>query len=179
MKKKVFVFVYHDLVRVGAVEDGLLKEVLSQNGFPTVQAMYKADSDSFLEEFCYNSDVDSESYFDKINGIKVLEADLSEDRPFDLIKDKWDSVKDIKKFVQIQIKRIPISKKGLAFEQISHFLGDCAEMIVDANFTFDPSKLKISGPDALTYGGKKYQYTYCAGDDNGDCTFYYNGAQLK
>lgn len=177
-KKKLYIFVYYDLVKVGHYKDDDVKEILSDNGYRTVKRMFEKDPDAFIEAL-EDYDDDYDYYFSNINGVKVLEAPLSDNRPYDLISDVFDDIEDISDFVNIEYKSIPIPRKGLAYKQVSEYLGSCAEIIVDGGFVFEPSKISIRGVNSVEYDGKEYEYEYVAGDDNGDYVYYYNGVELE
>ena len=176
MIKKVFIFVYYDMARVCVFSDKYVKKLLSESTFPSVKEYYAKDRDGFIEEIISNDN--SRCYFEKINGVKVIEGKLSDVRPFDLMRKVFDKTPDINHLVRFNISRARVPNKGLAYKQVSCWLGDCAELIVDANFVFDPSKLTISGPRAIKYNGAPCNVPYSVGDDNGSYVFYYDGVKL-
>lgn len=175
-KKKVFIFVYFDMARVGVFSDKNVKEVLSESKYSSIKEYYNKDRDGFMNAILSNDN--SRCYFEKINGVKVIEGKPSDTRPFDLMHKVFDKTPDINRLVRFKISRARVPNKGLAYKQVSCWLGDCAELIVDTNFVFDPSKLTIKGPYSIEYDGASYNYSYSVGDDNGDYVFYYDGVTI-
>lgn len=175
-QKKVFIFVYHDMARVGVFSDKYVKSMLSESKFSSVKEYYAKDREGFMDAILSNDD--STCYFEKINGVKVIEGKVSDTRPFDLMHEVFDKTPDINHLVRFKISRARVPNKGLAYKQVSCWLGDCAELIVDSSFVFNPSKLTIKGPYEMEYDGKPCKYSYSAGDDNGDYVFYYDGKEL-
>lgn len=174
-QKKVYIFVYYDLVRVGHYNDDDIKEVLSENGYRTVKEMFENEGDDLIDGVY---DDNSQYYLSSINGVKVLDAPLDDCRPYDLISEVFDEIEDIQDFVNIQIHSVPLQRKGLSCKQYSEYLGSCAEIIVDEKFVIEPSKITVSNDRYVIYDGKKYKYDYWAGDDDGGKEYYYNGVKL-
>lgn len=175
-KKKVFIFVYYDMARVGTFSNQYVKKVLSESKYSSLKEYYAKDRDGFIEDIISNDN--STCYFEKVNGVKVIEGKRSDTRPFELMHKVFDITSDINHLVRFKISRARVPNKGLAYKQVSCWLGDCAELIVDANFVFDPSKLTIKGPYSIEYDGTSYNYSYSIGDDNGDYVFYYDGVTI-
>lgn len=176
-QKKVFIFVYHDMARVGVFSDKYVKDVLSERKYSSLKEYYAKDRDGFIEDIISNDN--STCYFEKVNGVKVIEGKMLDTRPFDLMHEVFDKTPDINHLVRFKISRARIPNKGLAYKQVSCWLGDCAEMVVDKSFVFDPSKLTITGPGSMKYDGTPCNFLYSAGDDNGDYVFYYDGVVME
>lgn len=150
--------------------------MLSESKFSSVKEYYAKDREGFIDAIL--SKDDSTCYFEKINGVKVIEVKVSDTRPFDLMDEVFDKTPDINHLVRFKISRARVPNKGLAYKQVTCWLADCAELIVDSSFVFNPSKLTIKGPYEMEYDGKPCKYSYSAGDDNGDYVFYYDGVVL-
>lgn len=178
-KKKVFVCVCYDYAKVGSFTNDTISEALSDYEYDSVEELFNNDEDLFYEIFQYNYESDYEVFLQRIDNVRVFDGKISEDRPYDVLSEKWDDTTDIKDLVGIQIKQIPVSNKGLAYKQISKTISHIAEMVVDEDFIFDPSKLLIKDASSIEYDGKTYNVVAADGDDNGDYVYYYDGIALN
>ena len=79
-QKKIFIFVYHDMARVGVFSDKYVKSMLSESKFSSVKEYYAKDREGFMDAIL--SKDDSTCYFEKVNGVKVIEGKVSDIRPF-------------------------------------------------------------------------------------------------